>query len=613
MSIWRESALAELKPRPRLSMSEWADSYRFIAAGTSPEPQQWSTSRVPYMREIMDSMSNPNVETVALMAASQIGKSELLLNTIGYYAHQDPSAILFVQATKDAVESFAKERIEPTFRESPAFAGLFSDSLRDKDNTILLKQFPGGYLAMAWSTSSVALASRPIRIILGDEIDKWKDSTGKDGDPWHQAVQRTRNFFNRKILAISTPTIEGESRIERLYDATDGRRYWVPCPHCGASQVLTWEGVIYKRPDGEIDLSDVHYRCEHCAGRIEEYHRPEMIAAGHWQADEPNYPHEAGRERRGYQISALYSPWVRWRALAEEWCKVWADRDKRGQQEFVNLQLGEVWTVGGDEISAEGLEKNRDDYPAEVPDGVLLLTAGVDVQDNRLEAEIVGWGEGRESWGIHYAIIPGDTTNLGTGGPWMRLDALLARTWARADGSALSLWCACIDSGGHRTQEVYQFTRDRLARNIFAIKGLAGAGRPIAGKPTTSNQFRVPLYPVGVDTAKEALFSRLALALPGPGYCHFPRAVGAGYDQEFFKGLTSERRQPKVRAGRKVMVWVPRYARNEPLDCRNYATAAMELLSPDFATLATAARAPQPTSPTTRPARHRVHSSGVAW
>jgi phage terminase large subunit GpA-like protein len=597
---------SRLRPRPSLTVSQWADQHRVVPPGTSPEPGAWRTDRVPYLREILDAASDPTVERIAIQAASQIGKSEILLSVIGYYADQEPAPILLVQSTEEAMRGFSKERVAPMFAATPALRGKLADGARDPSNTVMLRQFPGGLLACAWAGSAASLASRPIRIVLGDELDRWPDTTGRDGDPWAQAVQRTSNFFNRKILAVSTPTVEGFSAIARLYDDSDQRRYHVPCPLCGAYQVLEWSGVIYKDEAGEVDLDQVHYRCAHCAGRIEERERPAMLAAGEWRPEREHW-------NRGYQISALYSPWVRWRDLAAEWIKAHVDRDKRGLQEFVNLRLGETWTEESERITVEALEKNREEYGTELPDGVLLLTAGVDVQDNRLEAEVVGWGVGKESWGISYAIFAGDTA---TPAPWARLDEFLARAWSKADGRQLALWCACVDSGGHRTQEVYEFCRARLARNVFAVKGYAGAGRPIVGKVTTSNQLRVPLYPVGADTGKEAVYSRLALAEPGPGYCHFPIERGRGYDDEYFKGLVSEKRVTKIRAGRRVTRWTPTRARNEPLDVRVYATAAMELLTPDFAALATAeekARQAAPVTTSAKPQRRRVLSKGVEW
>lgn len=610
---WSDAFRAGCAPKPRLTVSEWADRYRVVPPGTSPEPGAWRTGRVPYLREILDAASDPTVERIYIQAASQVGKSEILLSVIGYYAHQDPAPILLVQSTEIAMRGFSKERVAPMFDASPALRGKLADGARDPSNTIMLRQFPGGLLACAWSGSASSLASRPIRVVLGDELDRWPDTTGRDGDPWAQAVQRTSNFHNRKVLAVSTPTVESVSAIGRLYDDSDQRRYHVPCPHCGTYQVLEWSGVVYKNARGDVDLDNVTYRCAHCGERIEERHRPAMLAAGEWKADREH-------RNRGYHISALYSPWVRWRELAREWIRANADRDKRGLQEFCNLRLGEAWTEESEKITVEALEKNREPYgDVQLPDGVLLLTAGVDVQDNRLEVEIVGWGVGKESWGIAYEIIAGDTA---TDSPWHRLDVFLARAWAKEDGRGMTVLCACVDSGGHRTQEVYQFCRERLARHVYAVKGYAGAGRPIVGKASTSNQLRVPLFPVGADTGKEAVYSRLALAEPGPGYCHFPLERGRGYDDEYFKGLVSEKRVTKVRAGKRSTEWRQTRARNEPLDVRVYATAAMELVVPDFAALAAADEKARESAALGRvgsaPAaatrhRRRVLSKGVGW
>lgn len=604
-----EAFASRCRPKPHLTVSEWADRHRMIPPGTSPEPGAWRTDRVEYLREILDAFSDPTVERVVVQAASQIGKTEIFLNVMGYFAHQDPSPILFVQSTEDAMRHFSKERIKPMFDSSPALRGLLEEGERNPDNTIMLRQFPGGLLACAWAGSATSLASRPIRVVLGDELDRWPDSTGRDGDPWPQAVQRTSNFYNAKVGAVSTPTVEGFSAIERLFEDSDQRHYHVPCPHCGAPQVLHWSGIQYKNAAGEDDPDNAWYRCAECKGRIEERHKPAMIRWGRWIAEKPEDPN------RGYQISALYSPWVRWATLAREWIKANSERDSRGLQAFINLRLGELWQEAAQKITVESLEKNRETYEARVPAGVLFATSGVDVQDNRFELEVVGWGVGRESWGVEYIVIPGDTSLPET---WNRLDAALALTFPRDDGRLVPVVCTCIDSGGHRTQECYQFAQTRLVRNIFASKGYAGPGRPVAGKASVSNQLRINLIPIGVDTAKEAVFSRLAQPTEGPGYCHFP--IGHGYDDEYFKGLISERRV--VRGGKRV--WEKIRARNEPLDVRVLATAAMELTMPDtpgspfnFATLAAEeekARAEPPAPIPVQPQpRRRVLSKGVEF
>lgn len=619
---WSSAFHARCKPRPPLTVSEWADRNRIVPPGTSPEPGAWRTDRVPYLREILDAVSNPSVERVVVMAASQVAKSEILLNTIGYFAHHDPSPILLVQATEDAAKSFSKERVAPTFAASPVLRGLLDPSERSTSNTVMLKSFPGGMLAVAWAGSAASLASRPIRVVLGDELDRWPDTTGRDGDPWAQAVQRTSNFFNRKVIAVSTPTLESLSAIARLYEDSDQCRYHVPCPHCGTFQFLEWGGIVYKNAKGEIDLENVHYVCAHCREPVAEHEKPAMLAQGEWVPENP------GNTHRGYHISALYSPWVRWAELAREWIKANTERDKHGLQEFINLRLGETWTEAAQRITTDELAKNREEYAAEVPDGALLLTGAVDVQDNRLEAEVIGWGVGKESWGIEYKIFSGDTSQPH---PWLELDAWLQIPRHKADGRAFALWCVCVDSGGHRTDEVYEFCRVRLARQVFAIKGRGDTpGLPIIDKPTL-NKLRAPLYGIGVDTGKDAVFSRLALASPGPGYCHWP--IGRGYDDEYFRGLLSEKRVPKRKNGRRVgMKWVQTYTRNEPLDIRVYGTAALELCYPDIPgspgnleALAAAdakARAADAkaraaggggAAPAAAPARRRILSKGVQW
>ncbi len=604
ISPWGDAVRSRMRPRPRLTISQWADTYRMIPAGTSPESGPWRTSRAPYLKGIQDAISDPTIERIIVQAASQVGKTELLLNTIGYYAHQEPSPLLLVQPTEDAMRGFSKERVAPMFEASPALRGLLDESERSASNTVMLRQFPGGMLACAWAGSASSLASRPIRVVLCDELDRWPLEAGRDGDPFSQAVQRTSNFHNRKIIAVSTPTVEG-SAIVRLYEDSDQRRFWVPCPHCRHSQVLSWGGIVFKNSAGEHDLDHVTYRCAGCGELIDERHKPQMVADGEWRAD------NLGHRHAGFAISALYSGWVRWRTIAEEFIKATSDRDRRRLQAVVNLRWGEVWLEESEKITVEALEKNRGEYEAEIPEGVLVLTAGVDVQDNRLEVEIVGWGLARESWGIEYIVVPGDTSLDET---WYRLDVALQRVWKRIDGRPLGIVCTFVDSGGHRTQEVYKFCHERLARQVYASKGWAGQGRPIVGKPTTNNQKRVVLWPVGADTGKEAVYSRLALPNPGPGYCHWP--LRSGYDDAYFKGLVSEKRVRKVVGGQTKVVWKKIYSRNEPLDIRVLATAAMESMNIDWEGLAAEEAKTRGTTavPTpSKPAGRRMLSKGVKW
>jgi len=599
---------AVLRPKPRLLVSEWADRYRRIPRGTSPEPGAWHTDRAPYVRGIMDAVCDPAIETVVAMMASQMGKTEALLNILGYFVDQDPAPILMVQPTIEALEAFSKERIEPSFRASPVLRGKLESGKdgrggnRKSANTIRVKHFPGGYLALAGANAAAGLASRPIRVVLCDEVDRFPISAGVEGDPVKLARQRTSNFYNRKIVLVSTPTVDGLSKIQHEHEQGDQRRYEVPCPHCGALQVLVWSRLIYKDADGERDLERAHYLCEHCEGRIEERHKPAMLAAGEWIAQKPG-----GKVASFGDLSALYSPWVRWAELAEQWCKVQDDRDKRGLQEFVNLRLGQPWVEHQQVIAVEYLERRREYYDGEAPAGVLVLTAGVDVQDDRLELEVVGWGADRESWGVEYLVLMGDPSLPES---WAALDAQLVRTWQTDDGRRLGLSCVCVDSGGHHTAEVYAYCRAREQRAVWAIKGRGGAGVPAVGKPARGNRMKAALFTLGVDDLKGTLMARIQTEHEGPGYCHWPRQADRGYDAAYFAGLVSERRIVVQRGGVRRMEWKKIHDRNEPLDCRVYATAALEILHP---TLTNRANPGGPGVPrVTKPRRgRRVLSRGV--
>ena len=604
-SPWAAAAAAALKPRPRMTVSEWADAHRHIPRGTSPEPGQWRTDRTPYLRGIMDALNEPGVETIVVMVASQLGKSEAIINILGYYVDQYPSPILMVQPTIEAAEAFSKERIDPSFRTTPALRHAFESgklgrgSSRKSGQTIRLKHFSGGYLAMAGANAPSGLASRPIRVVLCDEVDRFPASAGTEGDPVTLAKQRTSNFHDRKIVLVSTPTIDGLSRIQAAYEEGDRRRYHVPCPHCGVCQVLTWDHIVYKNAAGERDLDGIYYRCAECGECIEERHKRAMLAAGEWIAEAPG-----GKIVSFGGLSALYSPWVRWRTLVEEWCAVHDKRDRGGLQEFINLRLGEPWVEHQQAIAVEYLERRREYYGPALPDGVLVLTCGVDVQDDRLELEVVGWGADRESWGVEYLRLMGDPSEPAV---WAQLDAHLSRSWQTADGRRLAIATTCVDSGGHHTSEVYAFCRAREQRRVWAVKGRGGPGHPAASAPTRGNRFKAALFGVGVDDLKGTLMARLQLDREGPGHCHFPREPEQGYDRAYFDGLLAEQLVVVQRAGSKKTEWRKIRDRNEPLDCRVYATAALEILHPQL----TLAAQPGGVEASARRPRRRVLSRGV--
>lgn len=552
-----------MAPPPVLTISEWADKYRMLSSEASAEAGRWRTDRAPYQREIMDAISNNSVETVVIKSSAQIGKSELLLNTIGYYIDYDPSPILLLQPTVDGAKDFSKDRIATMVRDTPAITEKVSDSkAKDSNNTILHKIFPGGHLTLVGANSPAGLASRPIRILLADEVDRYPVSAGTEGDPLALAEKRTKTFWNKKKVYVSTPTERGTSRIEFEFEDSTQEEWCLPCPCCGKYQPLTWS---------QIKFEDVTMECKFCKERFKEHEWKSQ--EGKWVVGNPN----ACESKRGFHINALASPWERWETIIKEF-KI-AKKDKEKLKTWVNTTLGESWEDDEGEGTDENtLIKRRETYNAELPDDVLLLTAGIDVQDNRFEIEVVGWGLDKESWGIEYKTFYGD---LGQPAIWNQLDEYLMKTFYYNNGESLRISSACIDSGGHFTDEVYRFVKDKEHRRIFAIKGYGG-DRPFIGKPSRNTRNKAVLFPIGVDLGKENIFLRLQTEFEGPGYCHFPTEIEKGYDEVYFKGLCSEKRVLTYTKGVSTFKWVKKSGRrNEPLDVRNYANAAYEIFNPN--------------------------------
>ena len=503
------------------------------------------------------------------MTSAQIGKTEILCNILGYFVHQDPSPALFIQPTLDMAEAWSKDRLAPMIRDTDVLTGLFKDArTRNSDNTLLHKKFAGGHLAMAGANSPSSLASRPIRIVLLDEEDRYPVSAGSEGDPGALAHKRTTTFWNRLLVSASTPTIEGESKIEARYRQSDMRRFFVPCPKCGEFQVLGWSNIKFDKKDP----TGAYCVCEHCKAALQDSDKLPMLVRGEWRA-QAEFTGVAG-----FHISEIYSPWVRWSEMVVSFLK--AKRLPETLKVWVNTSLGETWKEATEGVDPKGLLKRKENWGRIAPDGVIVITAGVDVQDDRLEAEVIGWGLAQESWSLQYHVLHGDPAQNKV---WEDLDTVLHQTIQSADGRTLSLSAACVDSGGHQTQRVYEYCKAREHERVFAIKGASQIGKPLVSKFSKNNKLRVKLFTIGTDTAKQMLYSRLKIHQPGPGYCHFP----ADYPEEYFKQLTAERIQTKFVNGHPTRVWVmPKGRRNEALDCRVYGMAALNILNPNLAALA---------------------------
>lgn len=563
-------------------MSRWADQNRRLSPEASSEPGRWVTDRAEYQRGMMDAINEPGVSEVVFMTSSQIGKTEILNNIIGYYTHQDPSPMLLIQPTLDMAETWSKDRLAPMIRDTDALTTLFKDpKSRDSDNTLLHKKFAGGHITMAGANSPASLASRPIRIVLLDEEDRYPHSAGSEGDPGSLAQKRTTTFWNRMLITASTPTTEGESKIAARYEQSDQRQYYVPCPECGGMQVLVWanlkfnkDAIIKTATSGEIgyDCDAVHYECEHCQAKLQESDKIWMIANGKWEAG------AAFNGIAGFHISELYSPWVKWREMVASFLK--AKRLPETLKVWVNTSLGETWKEATEGVDPTGLLKRKENWGRIAPQEVMVITAGVDVQDDRLEAEIVGWGVGQESWSLQYHVLHGDPAQSKV---WEDLDGVLTQTIKTSDGRILNVAAACVDSGGHHTQTVYGYCKAREPNRVFAIKGASQIGKALVSKFSRANKMRVKLFSIGTDTAKQMIYSRLRIHQLGPGYCHFP----ADYPEEYFKQLTAERIQTKFINGHPTRIWIlGKGKRNEALDCRVYALSALHILNPNLDRLA---------------------------
>lgn len=588
-------SVKKFKPPEELTVDEWADKHRRLSPETSAEAGPWRTARTPYLKEPMEAFTDPKIHEIAMVAASQVGKSELELNIIGYIIDQDPGSILFVQPTLDDARKFSRLRIAPMIRDSKVLREKVSDvKSKDSGNTILQKSFPGGMLTITGSNSASALASIPARYIIGDERDRWAISAGTEGDPWELAKARQTTFYNAKAVEVSTPTIKGFSNIETAYYKGTQERWCHKCPECGEYGEIIFDRIHYKHTVKKIRgkktftiEKPITWACPHCGCAVPEEIMRKQPAK--WIADNPD-AYKKGI--RSFWLNAFSSPWTPWEKIVLEFLQ--ARDDPQKLKVVYNTKLGELWEDRGDTVDEDTMLARREDYgtnadgsPVELPEGVLVLTCGVDTQDNRLEYEVVGHGYYGETWGIKKGIIMGkpDSDEV-----WQQLDDVIDHVYHFKDSQrGLRISVTFVDSGGHYTQEVYIRCRERKNKRVFAIKGKSGDGIPYTRPPTkvaVKNNKKITcwLYTLGVDAGKEIIMSNVKVQEPGAKYCHFPRGESYGYDSYYFNGLLSEKLElTQTRQGKRwAWVKIPGHERNEALDCRNYAIAGFRSLDKDM-------------------------------
>jgi phage terminase large subunit GpA-like protein len=571
-----------------LTVSQWADKYRQLSPESSGEHGQWYTSRAEFLRDIMDCVNRPEVEEVTLMKSAQTAGTEGLLNIIAYFMDQDPSPILVIEPDKDLARDFSMRRLAPMIRDTDRLSSKVIQLEKKRDN-MFEKNYLGGILAIAWATSSAQLASRPIRILAGNDIDRFKASVGRDarameGSPYELARKRTQTFWNRKIFMNSTPTTRTISKIEELFFNSNQQHYEVPCPRCGFFQKLIFgprsqfanlaKGMLVYEYDGS-KVTDARYKCGNCSKEIPENERFRMIRAGRWKAQFPDRI-----KHQGFHINELYSPWSSWTAIAEEWEK------KKGRNEtlrsFINLTLGETFAEDMTELpTGDKFLDRREEYDAQsMPLGIIFLTASVDVQDDRLECYVEGWGLEEENWELDHYVAEGDPSKKST---WDLMENwLLNHEWQFVNGYKTKfgqtggLMAVGVDTRGHHTKEAYKFCKRLKKKRFFALAGVAGWGKPIIAE-TKSKKVPVRLTLVGVDSAKQRIYDRLQQEKLGPGYQHFNKRVG----KDYFDQLLSETKTVKDVRGIKTIVWklIDVNRRNEALDCKGYNMAVFYKLN----------------------------------
>lgn len=579
-------ALSGMKPPDDLTVTQWAEQKRRLSSESSAEPGPWRTSRTPYLKEPMDAFTDPKVRRIVMVAASQVGKSEFMNNAIGYIIDEDPGSILFVHPTTIDAKEYSKLRIAPMIRDSPTLRKkVAAPKSRDSGNTMLQKTYPGGILTMCGSTEAHALASKPIRYVFGDERDRWALSAGNEGNPWDLAMARQTTFYNAKAVEVSTPTVKGASAIEASFAEGTMERWKSQCPHCGEYHEIRWEHIRYDHEETEVNRKKVYkvkrvwYACPGCACISDEATMKRQPAR--WEAENPA-AYDNGV--RSFWLNAFVSSWASWQSIVLKYLNAFGS--SRRMQVVYNTCFGELWEDRGDLEDEDSLMARREKYEAELPEGILVLTAGVDTQDDRMEYEIVGHGHFGETWGIEKGVVMGRPDDPAM---WEQLDGLVFDRILRfEDGVGLRISISFVDEGGHFTQDVRLQCRARIGKRVFCIKGRGGPDIPYTSPPKKQKivikQRAVGTcwqYQIGVDSGKQIIMDNLKVQTPGPKYCHFPKRDD--YGAAYFTGLLSER---LVYDEKKKQPWVwekiPGHERNENLDCRNYALAAFKALPKDL-------------------------------
>jgi len=557
---------------PSLSLSEWADNYRFLSPENCANAGRWKTSNMEPSREIMDTISDPNYQEVVLKTSAQFSKTEILVNTLLYFIHLDPSSILFIQPTVSAAEAFSKERVAPAIRDCKAIQHLVNNG-KSKSQTVLTKQFVGTNLAFAGANSPAGLASRPIRLLLMDEISRYGQSAGGadgEGSAIFLAKQRTATFFNRKIVYTSTPGNKGTCHISALYETSDQRKHQLYCKHCEDYFEPKWADVRWGKDSNEEHAPDTALlHCSNCGTGLTDSERKYGIKRGRWVVTYPS------RKIAGFHANALSSPWASLEGLVTEWLQCQISKD--ALRTFINTKLAEEFDDVGEEVDTTDFVSRLEDYtPQSIPEPVVMLTAGVDIQKDRVEIIVLGHAENEHTYQVEYKVIFGDTSTQKIFVEDVK--PYLLSKFMREDGLPITITATAIDSG-YNTQVIYEFCRKNTRHRFYAIKGRSGSGLPLFPKRATKTKLGT-VFTLGIDTGKQEIMDRIQITDRNQsGYYHF----NLDCDDDYFAQLTSESKFTRYKNGFPYVVWVVKSGvRNEVLDCTNYANAAKYSLQPNY-------------------------------
>lgn len=598
-----QRAVQNIVPPPELLPSQWAElNVRIPVGNAKPGPIRFDNA--PYQRGMLDAIKEPGIRRISYKTGAQLGKTTIQQCITGYFIDHEPKSQILVQPTQGDVQTFLETKLRPMLDANPTISNkMAKQRSREGVNNSRIISYLGGWLMFSWAGSPRTLRGRSAPITQADEIDGYEATP--EGDPGELLAQRAASFGDEALRTeSSTPTIEGASRIDTAYQEGDQRRFYVPCPHCSHEQYLRWDNVIWTGrasrdiDDAEEDLGKEHqpetaaYACEGCGAlwsdgeRIAAIREAEKNGAG-WRASKPFRGHAS------FDAPEMLSTFRRLRDIVQSYLDKLALGD---MQSFVNVSLAQVYTEKGEKADPSSLQLRAEQYRAEVPTGGLYLTAGIDMQMDRLECEVVAWGIGEESWSVAYYVLWGDPLEQDV---WDDLDDVLAGTYQHESGAVLSISSAVLDTGGTKkqgqsyTQAAYDYARGKTGRRLFAGKGVGGWGRPIVEKPQRKQSGKkarkVDLFLVGVDEAKLVVMRRLAATVGadtrtgGPGYCHTP----SDRDAEWYRQLTAEKLLTHYVKGQPVRSWSkPDRARNEALDCRVYAYAALKIMNPNMKRLA---------------------------